>query len=319
MRILAKTRIFFATDVHGSEKSFLKFLNAPAFYKAQVIILGGDLTGKMIVPLVKESDGYHATFRGLNRKAANEEEAQALEKEIRFTGYYPYRSTPEEVKELETDPAKVHAIFNELMIQTMKQWMQMAEERLRKTGTIVYITGGNDDFLEIEPILSGSDYVVNPEGKVVQVTDKYEMISSGWSNPTPWKTPRECSEEELGAKIERMASQVKNMRNCIFNFHVPPINSRLDECPKLDENLKPMYNGSEAIMTNVGSTSVRNAIEKYQPLLGLHGHIHESRGFYEIRRTLCLNPGSESAEGILLGAMVDIEDDKVKSYVLTQG
>lgn len=314
-----KTRVFFATDIHGSEKSFLKFLNAPAFYKAQVIILGGDLTGKMIVPLIKERDGYYATFRGLSRKAANEEEAQSLEKEIRFTGYYPYRTTPEEVKELQDDPEKVHKIFNEQMIQTMKKWMQWAEERLKKTGTIVYITGGNDDFLEIEPILSGSDYVVNPEGKVVDVTNKYEMISSGWSNPTPWKTPRECSEDELWKKIESMASQVKNMKNCIFNFHVPPINSRLDECAKLDENLKPMYNGSEPIMTSVGSTSVRKGIEQYQPLLGLHGHIHEARGFSEIGRTLCLNPGSESAEGILLGAMIDIEEDKVKSYVLTHG
>ena len=197
------TRLYFATDIHGSEKSFFKFLNAGKFYKAQVLIMGGDITGKVIVPLVKQSDGYHAVFRGLKRKASNELELQELEKEIRFTGYYPYRTEPEEMAQLENEKAKVDSIFVQQMLETTKKWVQLAEERLRNTGIKIYITGGNDDLPEIEPIIRGSNYVIDPEGEVVDIDSKHEMISSGWSNPTPWKTPRECSEEELLNKIRK--------------------------------------------------------------------------------------------------------------------
>ena len=68
-----------------------------------------------------------------------------------------------------------------------------------------------------------------------------------------------------------------------------------------------------------GSSAVRSAIEKHQPLLGLHGHIHESKGFVKIGRTFCVNPGSEYGEGILRGVIIDLEDGKVKNFLLTQG
>jgi len=162
--------------------------------------------------------------------------------------------------------------------------------------------------------------VINPEEKVVPVDDKHEMISTGYTNITPWNCPRDVSEEELAKKIENMTSKVTNMKNCIFNFHCPPYDSSIDSAPKLDKDLKPAVSpGGEMLMIPVGSTAVRAAIEKYQPLLGLHGHIHESRGTAKIGRTLCLNPGSEYGEGILRGALITLEDDKVKSHQLTSG
>jgi hypothetical protein len=314
------TKIFFATDLHGSEKCFLKFVNAAKFYKVNTLIMGGDVTGKMIIPITKENDGkYHATFLGSKRTAGNEEDLLDLQRMIRFAGYYPYMTNPREMDQLQADDSRVQGIFKELMLNTVKKWVQITEERLKESNVKVYITGGNDDVAEIENIIGGSSFVIDPEDKVVEIGGKFEMISTGWSNPTPWKTARECSEEQLWAKIDKMATQVRDMKNCIFNLHVPPIDSGLDTCPKLDESLKPVLAGGEIVMTSGGSTSVRKAIETYQPMLGLHGHIHESKGFLKIGRTLCLNPGSEYGEGILRGALVELNDGSVKNFLLTQG
>jgi Icc-related predicted phosphoesterase len=313
------TKIFFATDLHGSEKCFLKFVNAAKFYKANALIMGGDITGKLMIPIVHEPNGkYRASFSGNTRTAGNEEELQDLQRAVRFAGYYPYMTNPDEMKQLQTDETKVQAIFKSLMLDTVRRWVGLAEERLKESQIKVYITGGNDDIAEIEVIIGSSGYVIDPEDKVVQVGG-YEMISTGWSNPTPWKTPRECTEEELWTKIEGMASKVKDMERCIFNLHVPPIDSGMDTCPKLDENFKPVIAGGEIVMMAGGSTSVRKAIEKYQPLLSLHGHIHEGKGFLKIGRTLCLNPGSEYGEGILRGALVELDGASVKNFLLTQG
>ena len=315
-----KIRLFFATDVHGSEKCFLKFLNTPQPYKVNTLILGGDVTGKMIVPIVKTAEGtYTSEFLSSKYTLKSDKEVEDLEKKIRFTGYYPYRTTEDEMSEMRADPAKVDAVFTDVMIETLRRWMGMAEERLKGKGIKVFMTGGNDDRPEIEDVLKSSNYVVDPEGELLTLEGGYEMVSSGWSNPTPWKTPRECSEEDLAAKLDAMTSKVQDMSNCIFNLHVPPYDTGLDTCPKLDENLKPVYAGSEIMMISAGSTAVRNAIEKHQPLLGLHGHIHESRGFIKIGKTLCLNPGSEYTEGMLRGVVVELDDKKVRSYLLTVG
>ena len=316
---MALTRLFFSTDIHGSEKTYIKFLNAASFYKTQILIMGGDITGKMIVPLIQGPKGYTANFRGIMREAKDESEAEKLENEIRQMGAYPYRTNPDEMRELHADESKIHAIFVQLMLDTVRRWMRMAEERLGKSGVKLYVTGGNDDLTAIKPIIHESAYVIDPEDTIVDLDGKHEMLSLGWSNPTPWLTPRECSEDELWSKIESRASQVKNMKRCVFNIHVPPKDVLISECMKLDKDLKPIFTGTEPEMTSGGSSAVSQAIEKYQPLLGLFGHIHEARGNIKIGRTLCINPGSESAEGILRGVMVNLDDDSVKSHLLTSG
>lgn len=316
---MTKTRIFFATDVHGSEKAFMKFVNAGKFYKADVLILGGDLTGKFIIPIVEQTDGsYLAHFLGSDIVAKTQEELQALEKNIRYNGYYPYRTNPKEKEELDADRAKVDKLFKRLMVEGLQRWIRIAEKRLRDTGIKVYITGGNDDPPDIEPVLRSSDYVINPEGAVVKIDDYHEMISTGYTNITPWKAPRDIPEEELAKKIEEMASQVKDMSNCIFNFHCPPYDSIIDAAPKLDK-LRPTVGADGLIMIPVGSTAVRSSIEKHQPLLGLHGHIHESKGVFRIGQTLCLNPGSEYSEGILRGAIINLNEKRVKNYLIVKG
>jgi len=316
---MGKVRVFFASDIHGSEKCFMKFLNAGRVYKANVVILSGDITGKMIVPIVEESSGTF-TVDFLGRKAIkSREELGILEKRIRDSGYYPYCTNEKEIEELSADKGKVNELFLHVMAESVKRWVEIAEERLQGTGIKCFVSPGNDDHFVVDPILNSTRYIMNPEGKVVNVDDDHEMVTLAYSNITPWNSPRECTEDELAEKIQRMVSQVKDIQNCLFNFHCPPYNAHIDLAPRLDETLKPVSRGGQIEMVPVGSVAVRSAIEKHQPLLGLHGHIHESKGAEKIGRTLCLNPGSEYTEGILRGVIIDLDKDKVRSYLFTSG
>jgi len=315
-----KSRIFFVTDLHGSEPCFRKFLNAAKVYDAKVLILGGDLTGKMIVPIVENAEGHWNTkFQGQDMAVTSRDELSKLESQIRSCGYYPYIASRQEMNELESSAEKVHALFTKLMLEQVHRWMQLAEERLAPTGVKFYVTGGNDDPMEIEPLLNDSNYVINPENKVVDIGDGVEMVSSGFGNITPWKCPRDVDENVLLEKLEVLACQVKNTERAIFNLHVPPYDSGIDLAPQLDKTLKvDTHAGTGVTMVPVGSTAVRKIIEKYQPMIGLHGHIHESRGVSKIGRTTCINPGSEYGEGFLRGVAIDM-DQKGFTYVLTSG
>lgn len=315
------TRILYTTDLHGSETVFLKFLNAAKMYQADAAIMGGDITGKMIVPIVKLDEKTHrAKLLGTHIVARNKEELDKLEFNIRYNGFYPYHTNPAEMEELNRDPAKVDALFKKVMVGALDRWMHLAEERLEGQKLRVYITPGNDDSFAIDDVLNSSKVVINPEGRVISIDDHHEMISSGYSNPTPFDSPREVTEEELGEKIEAQAAQVRDMANCIFNFHCPPYNSGIDIAPKLGKDLKPAIVPGGGIETiPVGSTAVRSAIEKYQPLMGLHGHIHEARGETKIGRTVCYNPGSEYGEGIMRGVIINMDEKKVKSRLFISG
>jgi Icc-related predicted phosphoesterase len=320
LKVFQLTLVFFTTDVHGSERCFMKFVNSAEFYKADVLILGGDVTGKMIIPLVEQADGCRtAEFAGQMTTVRTQGECDALVKTIRFSGYYPYLTTKDEMDDLNANPKKVDALFTKMMGETMERWMKIAEERLGPKGVKCFITPGNDDRFIIDEALSKSNYVQNPEGKVVWVDEDHEMISMGWSSPTPWNSPRETSEEDLEKKIEAMASQVKNMPFCIFNMHCPPKDTPLDPAPKIGKNLKAKTSGGASEMISAGSSAVRNTILKYQPLLGLHGHIHESKAATNLGRTLCLNPGSEYGEGVLRGALITLTKKGYKNYLFTQG
>jgi Icc-related predicted phosphoesterase len=316
---MVQTRIFFASDLHGSERVFMKFINAPKYYDADALILGGDVTGKVVIPIVENPNGsYSARFMGQEFTVKSSKELEELSKRIRYTGYYPLVTNQQEAEELSASKEKLNEVFLQLMTETVKSWVNIAEERLKNSGVKCYIMPGNDDRPEIGEILSesSSDQIVNPEGKVVNLDDGHEMISLGLSNITPWNAPRDVPEEVLEEKLEQMTSSVQHMENCVFNLHCPPFDSGLDSAPKLDKDHKP---GIDTELTPVGSVAVRQAIDKFQPLLGLHGHIHESRGIRKIGRTICINPGSEYTEGYLRGALVAFDGSKVKTFMLTSG
>jgi len=317
---VATSRVFFITDVHGSTKCFKKFLNSAKFYNAGILVLGGDLTGKVLIPIVDQGDGtFKCRFEGndlnlKNTKAVDEVVARATD-----SGLYTQVMTKKEFDEISADPKNVTAAFNKAMVDRVGAWIRLAEERLGKTDVKCYISPGNDDLFDVDPILDSSSYVINPEGKVVSVDGEHEMITLGYTNHTPWNSPREVDEEQLGGMIERMASSVKDMRTAIFNIHVPPIDTPIDKAPMVDQDLKIVVKAGQVQIGSAGSSACRAAIEKHQPMLGIHGHIHESHGFVMIGRTLCANPGSDYGEGVLRGFLTEIDGDKIKSHVVTTG
>ncbi len=282
-------------------------------------MVSGDLTGKLIVPIKRSGKVYETSFLGLKEIARSEAELHLLEKRVADAGYYPYVADHEELLETGQDREKVTKIFSELVVERMRSWIKLADERLRGTGVKFYMMLGNDDDPSIVPILRSSASVIDPTTGPVWLDDDHEMISMGAANHTPWETIGEHSEEELREIIKGMMKDVSNLKNLIFNFHCPPYNSSLDICPKLDDQLRPVRIGSNVLMAPAGSTAVREAIERYQPLLGVFGHIHESPGEVHIGRTLCLNPGSEYSQGILRGYVIDLEGGKVTQYFRTEG
>lgn len=315
-----KTRLFFVSDVHGSDRCFRKFVNAGKFYGASVLILGGDVTGKSIVPMVKGADGsVRVVENGRERVMQSEAEIEGFKKSASEFGDYPYVAEPKEFEELESRPEAMAELFKRLAAESLRSWIALADERLGGTGIRCYISPGNDDFFEVDEVLASGRHVVNPEGKVVEIDGRHEMITLGYTNRTPWDSPREVDEGELGRRIDAMAKKVRVMSEAIFNIHVPPIDTPIDQAPKLDNTLKPVVSRGEVVMKSAGSTAVRESIEHCQPLLGLHGHIHESRGMVKIGRTLCFNPGSEYGSGILRGVLCEIENGLVRSYLLTSG
>lgn len=312
-------RLFYATDVHGSTRCFTKFVNAAAFYRADAVLLGGDITGKAIVPLVAADGRYQGRFLGEPVAAAESEELEALEKKIAATGYYAWRCTADEQTEVAADKAKQQALFVRLIIERVEQWMRLAEERLRPQGVPCFVNAGNDDPPEIDAAIEASDWVEFLEGRVVELPDGTQVASCGYSNMTPWACPRDIAEDELAPRLDDVIAKLDDPARAIFNFHCPPYGTGIDSGPKLAEDFRVTAGAGGVEMVPVGSKACRDAIERHQPLLGLHGHLHESRGTYALGRTLCVNPGSEYTEGVLRGALFDLRQGKVKSHQFTTG
>lgn len=311
-------RIFYASDLHAADSTFRKFTNAGPFYKADLVIYGGDFVGKAVVPIVKTKEGrYEATYYGSKVTFKDEKELPDLQKTLRDAGFYWIVMSETEIDRI--DKSEVERITQELQVKQMEEWTRLMDERFRKNGIPCVITPGNDDPFYIDEILNKLEYVQNGDGRVVEVKG-YEILSLSYGHPTIFKFPRDISEEELGQKIDGLAAQVKNMDKCIFNIHVPPKGTDLDQDTLYDEDLNPILDGDSLATGPIGSEAVAAAIEKYQPILSLHGHVHPSRGITKIGRTICVNPGSNYDEIQLRGCLVDIDrSGKVETPTLTSG
>ena len=312
-------RMFFATDIHGSEVCWKKFLNSGAHYKADVVVLGGDMTGKALVPVIDDGGGkWHSTLLDNREVLDGEDAVKEFEAAVIRRGYYPFRTDPDELRELSADEPRWHALFEEHMLKTVERWMEMADERLAGTGIRVFVCPGNDDQLEVDEVVANAKTVELGEGRVIDI-DGFQLASSGWANRTPWDTYREEDEDVLLERIEKMVANVTaEPERTIFSLHCPPHNTGLDEAPQLTADMSLKDAGRATVP--VGSTAVRTVIERHQPALSLHGHIHEARGTTRLGKTLCINPGSSYEQGQLLGAVIDIDGKKkVKNFVLTSG
>jgi hypothetical protein len=311
--------IFFATDVHGSNVCFKKFINAGKFYGVKVLILGGDVTGKMVVPIARQSDGTHLTsFAGKEVSLDGTDAVNDFSRRISDMGFYPSVMSEEEFRDVKAKPELQEELFHNLIRSRLEEWVEFAQPRLAESGIQCFAAPGNDDGFFVDEIIKSSGVIELLEMRVVQL-DGMEILSTGWSNQTPWHTERECTEPELKDRLMTMIGQMKSPEKGIFNIHVPPHKTNLDQCPQLDDQLRPVSAGGNPVMTSAGSTAVRELIETYQPVLGLHGHIHEGRGKTRIGRTTCVNPGSNYSEGVLNGSLIRLSDGQVQDVQLTQG
>jgi Icc-related predicted phosphoesterase len=311
-------RIFFASDIHGSGVCFRKFVNAARFYEANVIILGGDITGKAMVPIVREGGGrFRVRFMGEDR-VLGDEELPNLQEKIRFNGFYPYLCEPDEVEAMGSDSSRLDAAFTSVMREQVEGWIELADDRLEGSGVRCLVMPGNDDEDFLEELLAKAKNIENHDGRILDI-EGYQVIGHGWSNPTPWHTPREKSEPEIEADLRDLLGRVDMDRPVILNAHVPPHASGLDLAPELRPDFTIAMRSGSPTFVPVGSTAVRTVVEQFQPGLVLSGHIHESRGVKELGRSVCVNPGSEYNVGRLLGALIDVKGGMVAHTQLLTG
>jgi uncharacterized protein len=315
-----ETTVFFATDLHGSEVCFRKFVAAAAFYGADLLILGGDLTGKFVTPIVENGTAWWSEVHG-RRVTLQAGELDGFEAQMADEGVYTRRMTVDEHAAYEQHPDRVDALFLELMTARLEHWVEYARERLDGTPVRILTAPGNDDPYAVDEVIRrhGGDRVVLVEGELTEIAPGHQMLSTGWSNRTPWDTHREFDEDALRAHIEEMAERLSDPATAIFNIHVPPYDSTLDTAPQLDAELAVKTSMGNQLTAPAGSTAVRAAIEAYQPLASLHGHIHEAGGSVRIGRTVAINAGSEYGEGVLRGVLLTVGGGDLKRVQATSG
>ena len=197
--------------------------------------------------------------------------AGKLKAHIADTGQYAFETTDEEYAGYQGDQPKIDELFRTLALERVRRWVDMAEDRLGTAGIRCLVSAGNNNFYEVDELLRASSLIQNPDGRVLDLGDGFEIMGIGYGNPTPWNCPRDIPEDELAAKIAEVADTVERPDRAIFNLHVPPHGSGLDFAPELDSELRMVMSGSGPHMIPVGSTAVHDAIMRYQPMLGLHG------------------------------------------------
>ncbi len=313
------TRLFYAGDVHGSRVCWKKFVNAAGHYPADALVMGGDLTGKALVPIVREGDGsYCARVIGELRTARTAEELDEMQRAISSNGMYPLIVERDEAVALAEDSTRLEAAFERVLLDELKLWVEIADERLAGTDTHAYVIPGNDDPWEIDAVLAAGTRVIACD-ETVQAVGPHELVSFGYSNRTPWHTPRELDESDIYTRLKRLVDQLEDPSRAILNVHVPPYESSLDTAYEVDEDLRYVLKGGRPREVPTGSPAVRQIIEETQPLLSLHGHIHESRGVTKIGRTVAINPGSDYGSGHLDGCLVHLAPDRVINQYLVSG
>ena len=317
-------RIYFAADLHGSQPTFRKFLGAAAFYGCDALVFGGDLMGKALVPIVRTNGIFRAHFQDRDHEFERDG-LEAFTRSVELPGFYWWVFEPDEYEAVRADELAQLGWFHRLASERLQEWIDLAEERLAGTGIRMYLTGGNDDEPAVLEVLERHDgpNVVASEDRVVELDEEHTMVTVGLSTVTPWDTPREASEGEIAAAIERSAERVPDVGRSVFNLHCPPKDTPIDTCLKLEkkpgELPRPIRDGGRFLTTGGGSVAVREAVSRYQPAVALHGHIHESMGRFRLGRTQCFNPGSEYVQGTLNGWIIALNDGKLSGYQHTAG
>lgn len=303
------TRIFFGCDAHGSVPVQRKMVRVHEAYNCDIVMVCGDLTGKAVVPIVEEKPGvWWSSPWGSKEKYKSEKDLERAKQIYEKRGFYWFLTTEPELEELQAKPEQIKELFQELMLKRIKEWIALIEEKV-PSNVMVIVSPGNDDATEIDDLIKTSDRITYPIHQAIDIDDKHQMITCEYVNSTPWETPRECPEDELLVKLRKEFERVDSYERLICNFHAPPYGTMIDQAPKLDEKAQVKVRYGSPEMVPVGSKSVRQVMEEYQPLLGLHGHIHESAGLEHLGRTLCVNPGSSYMQGMLNAFVIDLPEN----------
>jgi Icc-related predicted phosphoesterase len=312
-------RLLQAADFHGSNAAFRKFLSATRQHGAQHAIITGDLTGKAIVPIIREGGRYTSWLFGNREVLETDAELERFRRKVGDVGMYDHVCDAEEARALDTDADRLHALFVDKMNSRLQEWLDFAGDYLAPLGVPLWVIPGNDDDRSVDPILDASTYARNVDHQVVELDEFHELVSLGDTSMTPWECPRDYPESHMVPTVKGLFEQVRNPGGAIVNMHCPPRDTAIDQAPSLNERLEIEFEGGQVVMASAGSAAIRAGLETLQPLLSLHGHIHEARGTTRIGRTLCLNPGSEYAEGIMKAAIINLEPTRVKGYLLISG
>lgn len=310
-------RIYFATDIHGSERCFRKFLAAAKSYEADALILGGDIAAKGLVPIREHDGSLAAAVRGDSVTVARAE-LDTLRAEINRLGFYSVIVDEAELDRIEADSGYRDSVFRREIVDQVRRSCELAAERLPGYVRCI-ITPGNDDPREVDAVLKQAPSIDSPEGQLYELGPVL-LASCGDVTPTPWNTEREYAEDDLFHRLAHILEAAPKDSRVVVNFHNPPYSSGLDFAAELDKNLLPVLRGGRPSIIPVGSKAVREAIKKYRPVVALHGHIHESKAAQKIGSTLCLNPGSDYSADVLRGVVVDLaEDGSYIDFLFTTG
>jgi Icc-related predicted phosphoesterase len=206
-----QTKIYFVTDIHGSERCFRKFLNAGPLYKADVMIMGGDLAGKELLVISEKAGGSSYSFivNGKSFEIETNEELKEAKQFISDLGFYSYVGQSEDIQAMQAEQT-FEAFMETLMRERMLKWLEMAEQKLSTSKMPLYWMLGNDDPQSWASYLRDCPWGTYSEDGIIKIDDYHEMISWGYSNPTPWQTAREQSEEQLLVTLDFMTSNVSH-------------------------------------------------------------------------------------------------------------
>jgi hypothetical protein len=308
-------KLLFAADLHGSEIVFKKIFSCAKTNNVDAIIISGDLTGSIVVPIIADGDKYFCKSFGSNINIDGSE-LNEFKENISNTGAYPIiisqREYEELLKSIQIDKNKL----TNLVEIRLSKWVAYAEEISNELNIRVLMMSGNSDPYDIDKIIGKSKIIRNPDYATIELFKLYSIVGESNANKSPFNCLRDIDDEELYKKIKKKVDRIdqKDMGTAIFVFHAPPFNSTLDNAIEVDKNLKPVLMGGHAMTKPAGSRGVRKIIENYQPMLSLHGHMHESSAVAKIGRTLCVNPGSEYSCGIMRALLIYLEKDSVKDY-----
>jgi len=232
---VAPFRIFFVSDLHGSEVCFRKFLNSAPIYRPDLLVYGGDIMGKLLQPVFRQDDGRFRWYPAGGRvEEFSADQLPQVERRIADQGRYSLVTTPPEWQRRQADREGLEKFCREIGKERVRGWLRLVEERLLPKKIPIVMNVGNDDTDGVLEILrhEAPTNLLVPEGQVVRC-GPYEIYGCGYANMTPWHCPRDLEEPDLGQFLQRTSTEIDTPGRTILDIHAPPVNTSLDLAPEL--------------------------------------------------------------------------------------